>query len=61
MRIAVARGQALGEARVAMVPELVGKLRAAGYDVAVEPGAGGAALFAERRTRRRGRWLPRPG
>ena len=50
MRIAVAREQALGEARVAMVPDLVGKLRAAGYDVAVQAGAGGAALLRMRRT-----------
>jgi NAD(P) transhydrogenase subunit alpha len=36
-----------GEARVAMVPELVGKLTALGYDVAVEPGAGRHALIAD--------------
>ena len=47
MRIAVAREQALGEARVAMVPDLVGKLRAAGYDVAVQAGAGGGALLPD--------------
>lgn len=33
-----------GENRVAMVPELVGKLTALGYEVAVEPGAGAEAL-----------------
>ena len=47
MRIAVAREQAPGEARVAMVPELVGRLRAAGYQVAVQAGAGAAALLAD--------------
>ena len=33
-----------GEARVALVPELVGKLTGLGYEVLVEPGAGRAAL-----------------
>ena len=47
MRIAVARDQAPGEARVAMVPDLVGRLRAAGYEVAVQAGAGVAALLAD--------------
>ena len=36
-----------GETRVALVPELVGKLTALGYDVAVEPGAGVGALHAD--------------
>jgi H+-translocating NAD(P) transhydrogenase subunit alpha len=36
-----------GELRVAMVPELVGKLTALGYDVAVEPGAGMHALITD--------------
>ena len=36
-----------GETRVALVPELVGKLTAQGYDVAVEPGAGNGALHAD--------------
>ena len=44
MKIAVARETRDGEARVAMVPELVGKLTGLGYDVAVEPGAGHHAL-----------------
>ena len=47
VRIAVARESAPGEARVALVPELVGKLNAAGYEMAVEPGAGAAAMFAD--------------
>ncbi len=45
MRIAVAKETREGETRVAMVPELVGKLTALGWTVAVEPGAGEAALF----------------
>lgn len=47
MRIAVAREQAPGEARVAMVPELVRRLRAVGYEVAVQTGAGAGALFSD--------------
>ncbi|HET6627108.1 MAG TPA: NAD(P) transhydrogenase subunit alpha [Nocardioidaceae bacterium] len=44
MKIAVAKEVRDGESRVAMVPDLVGKLTALGYEVAVEPGAGEAAL-----------------
>ena len=47
MRIAVAKETRDGETRVAMVPELVGKLTKLGYDVAVEPGAGLHALVAD--------------
>ena len=47
MRIAVARESVPGEARVALVPELVGKLRAAGFDIYVQPGAGQLALVTE--------------
>ena len=36
-----------GESRVAMVPELVGRLTGAGYEVAVEPGAGLHALLPD--------------
>ena len=35
-----------GEARVALVPELVGKLRTAGYEVVVQTGAGASALMS---------------
>ena len=45
MKIAVARETREGETRVAMVPELVGKLTGLGYDVAVEPDAGRHALL----------------
>nr|WP_220481416.1 Re/Si-specific NAD(P)(+) transhydrogenase subunit alpha [Nocardioides ginsengisegetis] len=47
VKIAVARETRDGESRVAMVPELVGKLTELGYDVAVEPGAGQPALIAD--------------
>ncbi|GAB2870365.1 NAD(P) transhydrogenase subunit alpha [Nocardioides pacificus] len=47
MRIAVARETRAGETRVALVPELVGKLTALGYEIAVEPGAGAQALIAD--------------
>jgi NAD(P) transhydrogenase subunit alpha len=47
VRIAVARETREGEARVAIVPELVGKLTALGYEVAVESGAGEGAEFAD--------------
>lgn len=36
-----------GESRVALVPELVGKLTGLGYDVVVEPGAGAEALASD--------------
>ena len=36
-----------GETRVALVPELVGRLTALGHEVAVEPGAGLEALHAD--------------
>ncbi|MSZ75876.1 MAG: NAD(P)(+) transhydrogenase (Re/Si-specific) subunit alpha, partial [Actinobacteria bacterium] len=47
MRIAVAREAREGETRVALVPELVGRLTALGHDVIVEPGAGRAALISD--------------
>ncbi|MBV8065084.1 MAG: Re/Si-specific NAD(P)(+) transhydrogenase subunit alpha [Actinobacteria bacterium] len=47
MRVGVARETALGERRVALVPETAGKLAAAGFEVVVEPGAGEAASFPD--------------
>ena len=47
MKIAVAKETRDGETRVAMVPELVGKLTGLGYEVAVEPDAGRHALIAD--------------
>lgn len=45
--VAVLKESVAGEARVGLVPDLVGQLTAKGYDVAVEPGAGEAAGFAD--------------
>src|SRR6266576_2369995 len=47
MRVGAARETAPGERRVALVPETVGKLAGAGFDVVVEPGAGEAASFPD--------------
>ena len=47
MKIAVARETREGEARVAMVPELVGKLTGLGAEVLVEPDAGRHSLIAD--------------
>ena len=47
MRVGVARETAAGERRVALVPEAVAKLVAAGFDVVVEPGAGAEASFLD--------------
>jgi NAD(P) transhydrogenase subunit alpha len=47
VRIAVAAETREGETRVALVPELVGKLTGLGYDVAVEAGAGARALHTD--------------
>ena len=47
MRVGVARETTQGERRVALVPETVGKLAAAGFELVVEPGAGAAASFPD--------------
>src|SRR5260370_42261949 len=47
MKVGVTRETAPGERRVALVPETAAKLSAAGFDVVVEPGAGGAASFPD--------------
>jgi NAD(P) transhydrogenase subunit alpha len=47
MRVGVVRETAPGERRVALVPETVVKLAAAGFEVVVEPGAGTAASFPD--------------
>ncbi|MGH3066938.1 MAG: Re/Si-specific NAD(P)(+) transhydrogenase subunit alpha [Gaiellaceae bacterium] len=47
MRVAVPRETAPGERRVALVPETVSKLSAAGFDVRVERAAGDAAGFPD--------------
>ena len=43
MRIGVPTETAPGERRVALVPEIVRKLAAAGHEVVLEPGAGAGA------------------
>jgi len=47
MRVAVPKESAPGERRVALVPETVSKLLAAGFDARVERGAGAGAGFAD--------------
>jgi NAD(P) transhydrogenase subunit alpha len=47
MKIGVARESAPGERRVALVPEALGKLTAAGLEVLVESGAGLGALIPD--------------
>jgi H+-translocating NAD(P) transhydrogenase subunit alpha len=47
MKLGVTRETAAGERRVALVPEIAGKLAAAGFEIAVEPGAGAAASFPD--------------
>ena len=47
MRIAVPRETASGERRVALVPEVVSKLAAGGFEIAVQHGAGEAAGFPD--------------
>jgi proton-translocating NAD(P)+ transhydrogenase subunit alpha len=47
MRIGVPRETAAGERRVALVPEIVGKLVPAGFEVLLQRGAGEAASFPD--------------
>jgi len=47
MRVGVPKESAEGERRVALVPELVGKLVEGGCEILVEPGAGDAASFPD--------------
>src|SRR3954464_11341456 len=47
MRIGVPRETAAGERRVALVPEIIGKLVPAGFEVLVQRGAGEAASFPD--------------
>lgn len=57
MKIAVAKEVREGENRVAMVPELVGRLTGLGYDVHVTPGAGASALADDAEYERAGATL----
>jgi len=47
MKVGVARESAAGERRVALVPEVLGKLTAAGLEILVEQGAGAGAAFPD--------------
>jgi NAD(P) transhydrogenase subunit alpha len=47
MKVGVPRETLPGERRVALVPEAIGKLKAAGIDILVERGAGTAAAFPD--------------
>jgi NAD(P) transhydrogenase subunit alpha len=47
MKVAVVKEAAAGERRVALVPDAVRKLRAAGVDVLVETGAGAGAWLSD--------------
>ncbi len=47
MKVVVVKETLEGEARVALVPELVAKVTGLGYDVSVEPEAGVAALITD--------------
>src|SRR5450755_749462 len=47
MRIGVPKETAVGEHRVALVPEVVSKLKAKGLDVVVQSGAGTEALLSD--------------
>ncbi|HEX5149698.1 MAG TPA: hypothetical protein VFW02_11490, partial [Candidatus Limnocylindrales bacterium] len=47
MKVGVAKETAPGERRVALVPEVLGKLNAAGLDVLVETGAGAGAAIPD--------------
>jgi NAD(P) transhydrogenase subunit alpha len=48
MKVGVPKETAPGERRVALVPETVSRLSAAGFEIAVERGAGEAATFSDR-------------
>lgn len=60
MRVGVVRETAQGERRVALVPETVAKLAAAGFELVVEPGAGTAASFLDDAYREAGATLAAP-
>ena len=47
MKVGVARETAAGERRVALVPEALGKLTAAGLEILVEAGAGAGAAIPD--------------
>ncbi len=61
MKIGVPKETAAGERRVAMVPEVVGKLTRAGHEVLIERGAGEAALIPDPAFEEAGARLVDPG
>ncbi len=60
MRVGIPRETAVGERRVALIPEIVAKLVATGIEVVVEPGAGEAASFSDDAFREAGAELGDP-
>jgi NAD(P) transhydrogenase subunit alpha len=61
MRVAVPRESAAGERRVALVPETVSRLSAAGFAIRVERGAGTAAGFLDAAYEAAGAEVVEPG
>jgi NAD(P) transhydrogenase subunit alpha len=61
MRLGVPKETAAGERRVALVPEVIGKLTKAGHEVLVERGAGEAALIPDEAFEQAGARLVGPG
>ena len=55
MKVGVAKETAPGERRVALVPEALGKLQAAGLEVLVETGAGAGVRLPRQRVHGRRR------
>jgi NAD(P) transhydrogenase subunit alpha len=60
MRVGIPRETTQGERRVALVPETIGKLAAAGFELVVENGAGDAASFPDDAYREAGAALGDP-
>jgi proton-translocating NAD(P)+ transhydrogenase subunit alpha len=61
MRIAVPREAAAGEGRVALVPDAVARLATAGFEIAVQRGAGAVAGFPDEDYAAAGATLSEPG
>jgi NAD(P) transhydrogenase subunit alpha len=49
MKVGVPKETAAGERRVALVPEVIKKMAAKGFEVVVEPGAGAEAMLSDER------------
>ncbi len=60
MRVGIPRETTDGERRVALVPETVGKLAAAGFELIVEAGAGAASSFPDDAYREAGATIADP-